>query len=713
MRSIGFLAAAALFACACGGNNENHNQQDAGVQDDAAHQWDVNRPQQDATPQQDTGPVTCLVSADYGTLGDLGGYVSDGADITDSAAYVAALNNATKPDLIWFELYDGYGVFANGIKPGTYQLTGDELGYDTCGLCVTYTADYDLDNGSWLQDYMATGGTVVIEEVTPRFKGSFSNLTFARADIDGSTGATTLFDDCTSAIGGGTFDAWFGATATFKIIGLTDFHGQLDPTGTTQKGGAAALSAYVASERNSCTLVVGAGDMVGASPPLSSFFNEEPTIKALNLMGLDVSALGNHEFDKGLTALNSLIALAEFDYTSANLTNLSTNLTGVAAPYVIYDFLDVKVAVIGITDTDLAAVTLPANLGTITVNDQAATIAAVQAARTAAATAGATVFIGAFHAGADTATTGQVFTIANGLTGFDAFIGGHTHYADLNALTTTGNIPIVQPAGQGQSYARISLTVDTTSGAVTARTAEIVPALTASVTPDPAVVTLLDGYRTQLSPLLDGVIGQATATFPRDGATERKAEAPLGNLVADALRVTYSTQLALVNSGGLRAPLPSSYVPQTGTPVRPPAAAPWDLVKGDIYQLLPFGNMAVTRTVTGAQLWAMLENGFGQYPTAAGRFPQISGFKVVVKESGAPGARVQSVKLLDNTDIPNDATTFTLATIDYVNQGGDGYTVLNDGTGVQQALMPEVVIAYIDAQNTITPATDGRISFIP
>jgi 5'-nucleotidase len=221
---------------------------------------------------------------------------------------------------------------------------------------------------------------------------------------------------------------------------------------------------------------------------------------------------------------------------------------------------------------------------------------------------------------------------------------------------------------------------------------------------------MLDTYRTQLSPILDGVIGQATATFPRDGNTERLAEAPLGNLVADALRATYATQLAYITAGGLRAALPSSYVPLTGTPVRPPAAAPWDLVKGDIYELLPFGNMAVTRTVTGTQLWAMLENGFGQLPTASGRFPQISGFKVVYNPAAAAGARVVSVKLLDNTDIPNDATTYTLATIDFVNLGGDGYTMLNDGAGVQQALMPEMLIAYIDDLNTITPATDGRIT---
>lgn len=706
MRSIGCLAVAALLFGACGGGSGN--QQDAGVQEDAFHQWDVyHPPQTDGPPQQDTGPVSCLVAQDYGALGVLDGFVNTGSDVTDVVTYIAALDGASAPDLLWVELYNGYGVFENGIKPGTYQLTGDELDYAMCGACVTLTANYNMTTGEWQQDYMATGGTLTITEVEPRVIGTLSNVTFNRAVFEQS--GQTLYDDCTSAVTSGEFDAWFGATATFKIIGLTDFHGQLDTVGgTTPKGGAAVLSAYVAQERNSCTLVVGAGDMVGASPPLSSFFNEEPAIKALNLIGLDVTALGNHEFDKGLTALNSLITLAEFDYTSANLTNIGTELPGAVAPYVIYDVLDIGVAVIGITDTDLADVTLAANRGTLAVADQAATITAVQNARAAAATAGATIFIGAFHAGANPGgTTGQLLEIANALTGFDAFIGGHTHYADLDTTTTTGGVPIVQPNIKGQAYARISLTVNTETGVATARDAEIVQAVAASVTPDAAVVSMLAPYRADLAPILDVVIGQTTATFPRDGSAERLAESALGNLVADALKATYSTDFAYINSGTLRAPLPSTYTPTSGTPVRPPDAAPWDLLKGDIYELLPFGNMAVTRTITGAQLWAMLENGFSQLPAANGRFPQVAGFIVTYNPAATAGSRVVSVTLPDGTTaVANDGnTTYSLATVDFVNLGGDGYTMLADGAGVQQALMPEVVIGYVDAQNTVSPST--------
>jgi len=371
--------------------------------------------------------------------------------VTDSVAYVAPLNSASKPDVLWIELYSGYGVFQNGIKPGTYELSGAELAYDSCGLCVTITADYDMGSGAWQQDYMATGGTVTITEVTPRFIGTLSNVTFTNANIDYQGGGTTeLLDDCASSMNAATYDAWFGATAELKIIGLTDLHGQLNPL--FGKGGAPVLATLIGQERNSCTLVVGAGDMVGASEPLSSFFSEQPTIKALNLIVSTPRPSATTEFDKGLTALNSLVTLAEFDYTSSNLTNIGTELPGAVAPYVIYDVLDIKVAVIGITDTDLAAVTLPANLGTLAVLDQTATIAAAQAARAAAATAGATIFIGVFHAGAAFGGTPAALRHRQRPDRFDAIVGGHSHIADVDTTAATGGALLVQPNIKGQSY---------------------------------------------------------------------------------------------------------------------------------------------------------------------------------------------------------------------------------------------------------------------
>jgi 5'-nucleotidase len=135
---------------------------------------------------------------------------------------------------------------------------------------------------------------------------------------------------------------------------------------------------------------------------------------------------------------------------------------------------------------------------------------------------------------------------------------------------------------------------------------------------------------------------------------------------------------------------------------------PYDLVLGDIFTVLPFGNILNTRTVTGAQLWAALENGVSRIAAdgtgADGRFPQISGFKFTFHYLNAVGSRVTSVQLSDGTPIPNSASaTYTMALPNFVNLGGDGYTVFADGSGATQELDAVVMKEYMQA---VGPAFD-------
>jgi 5'-nucleotidase len=225
---------------------------------------------------------------------------------------------------------------------------------------------------------------------------------------------------------------------------------------------------------------------------------------------------------------------------------------------------------------------------------------------------------------------------------------------------------------------------------------------------------MLVPYRQQLAALLDGEIGTSAATFVRGGNIERRQEVPLGSLVADGMRWRYGTQLAFMNGGGLRAPMPAcSYAPVDTTLKRPcpgyAAGTPYDLVLGDVFAVLPFGNILNTRTVTGAQLWLALENGVRAIDAtgsgADGRFPQISGFKFKFRydiPSGCTSAtacvvsRVQSVTLSDGTPIPNNASgTYTLALPNFVNLGGDGYYMFNDGQGATQELDAVVMKEYM------------------
>jgi 5'-nucleotidase len=495
-------------------------------------------------------------------------------------------------------------------------------------------------------------------------------------------------------------------TEEIQILNVSDWHAQLDPLNGV--GGAAALSTYWKSDRaaNPNTLTLTAGDAYGASPPLSGFFDEEPAVKAMNLMGFDADTFGNHNFDRGIEHLQRMIDLADFSYVSANLRNVDAELDGVA-PYKIFDVGGTRVAVIGITNPEAPTLVFPGRFGSIEVTDP---VAAAEQARRDAREQGAKVFVVIAHMGvtgtdAEGDPSGPLVDFARALDGFDVILGDHT---DIQYRDRINGALVLENRSKGATYARTTLTVRKGNGDVLESTSEFVTPTAAAVQPDPAIVEMLAPYRQQLSAVFDTRIGSATGRFPRTGVLERTGEAAIGNIVADALRTRYGTQLALTNGGGLRAALPSSYVPADPTLDRTDPA-PFDLVTGDVFTVLPFGNVVVTRTVTGAQLYAVLEHGVAAMPAANGRFPQISGFRFTYDSRLPAGSRVRSVTLDGGTPIQRDGTVYTLATNDFVNLGGDGYTMLADGTGTTREVMADVLLAYIQAQGTVAPVLDGRI----
>lgn len=505
------------------------------------------------------------------------------------------------------------------------------------------------------------------------------------------------------------------ASVDLQILSVSDWHAQLDPlsvTGVGNVGGAAVLSSYFQAERaaNPNTLTLTAGDAFGGSPPLSNYFNEETAVLAMNLMGFDADTFGNHNFDRGITHLQQMIDLADFQYVSANLANVDENLTGVK-PYEIFEVGGVKVAVVGITNPEAPTLVFPGNFGTIEVTDP---VIAANKARAQAQQEGAKVFIAITHLGVTGFDAGQAYgpliDFANNVGGYDLILGDHT---DIQYSGVHNNALVVENRSKGFTYARIGLTVNPNNGRVLNRSATFVTPLSSAVTPDPAIVEMLAPYRAALAAVFDEPIGVATGLFPRGGNIERRNEVAIGNLLTDAMRWRYGTQLAMTNGGGIRAPLPSSYLPADTSLRRTSpgyaAGPPYDLVVGDAFSVLPFGNVVVTRTVTGAQLYAALEHSVSSMPAANGKFAQISGFRFVYDPNLPAGSRVVSVELEDDTPILPDGTLYSLATNDFMNAGGDGYTMFVDGQGVTREVMADVLIAYIQDQGTITPTIEGRI----
>ncbi|HEX9680148.1 MAG TPA: 5'-nucleotidase C-terminal domain-containing protein [Anaerolineales bacterium] len=514
-----------------------------------------------------------------------------------------------------------------------------------------------------------------------------------------------------------------GETVDLQILDVSDWHAQLDPlsvSGVGLVGGAAVLSAYFQADRaaNPNTLTLTAGDAYGASPPLSSFFEEVPAVEAMNLMGFDADTFGNHNFDRGIAHLQSMIDLADFPYVSANLKNVEDNLADVQ-PFEIFEVGGVKVAVIGITNPEAPTLVFPGSFGTIEVTDP---VPAANRARADARRAGAKVFVAITHlgvAGFDPATGapfGPLIDFASNVGGFDVIIGDHT---DVEFQGIINHALVVENRSKGRTYARMHLTVDPQNGRVLDRSAEFVTPLASAVTPDPAIEALLENYRSQLAPIFNSVVGESTVFIPRADAcgngAGRTCESLVGNVVADALRHTYGADFAITNSGGLRADLtcPTADNPSDFCPAYTPP--PFPITRGQVLTVLPFGNVVVTLEVNGAELKTMLENGVSAMPGANGRFPEVSGLCFTYDISAPAGNRVTGAvfQAADGTctgpavDL-TAATTYTLAENDFMASGGDGYPNFASRMTTRE-IMDQVLADYIAAQTPISPAIEGRI----
>ncbi|MCZ6739740.1 MAG: 5'-nucleotidase C-terminal domain-containing protein, partial [Actinobacteria bacterium] len=357
------------------------------------------------------------------------------------------------------------------------------------------------------------------------------------------------------------------------------------------------------------------------------------------------------------------------------------------------------------------------SFGTIEVTDP---VPAANKARAAARRAGAKVFVALTHLGVtgedgDGNATGPLIDFANNVGGFDLILGDHT---DVEFSGIINNALVVENESRGVEYARVSMTVDPSNGRVLDRGVEFVSAVSSDVVPDPEIVAFLDPLRTALDTLLGVVIGQSTVLIPRADScgtgNGRTCESLVGNVVTDAMRDRYSTDFAITNSGGLRADLTCPDPDIGGDFCPPPNGGDHEITAGQVLTVLPFGNNAVTLTVTGAELKDHLERGVSAMPGVSGRFAQVSGLCFTYDIDGAVGSRVTGA-VFQNPDGTCSATavdltagsTYTLAENDFMSAGGDGYPV---DISTTRDFLDQVVSDYIANNTPISPSIDGRIT---
>ncbi|MET0762915.1 MAG: 5'-nucleotidase C-terminal domain-containing protein [Thermoleophilaceae bacterium] len=504
-----------------------------------------------------------------------------------------------------------------------------------------------------------------------------------------------------------------------SIVGLNDFHGQLDQTTSLMDGlnatvgGAAKLATMFDEEASSLpgrTLLLAAGDNVGASPPNSALLDDMPAIDVENAWGLDATAFGNHEFDFGVERILAHQERADFPFLSANIVE---EATGREPPWMqtskVFRVNGVRVGVIGATvRTTPELVRADATEGLVFL-DEATRIRRESALLRRR---GVKVQLVVIHEGAVLGANrinalpaarweGPIIGIVEALqdTTIDLVIAGHTHRA---ANTFVGRIPVVEGFNAGASYSVAQLMLkgsDVVWAGTATRTAKNL-----GVASRADVQAIVDAANAETAELRNQVIGTQSIDILR--APNRDRESAMGNLVTDAMLDKYpGVDAALTNSGGLRQDL--RFAPSG-------AEQPGEITWGEVFAVLPFGNRTVIETVTGEQLRAALVNGFQPacdpaFPGGTGRFPQVAGLRVTYTCNGTTPA-VTGLARADGTPVaPTD--TVRLVTNDFMFGGGDGYTALAGGTDVLQPGdgLLEVTIEYISANSPVAPAVEARI----
>jgi 5'-nucleotidase len=473
-------------------------------------------------------------------------------------------------------------------------------------------------------------------------------------------------------------------TVQLQVLGVNDLHGNLEPTLVSGQaaGGVAYLGSYLAAARAADpkgTITVHAGDTVGASPLISSWFHDEPTIKATNLLGLDAGTVGNHEFDEGGPEMLRLIqgghrddgeqlkggedtsdpdyAGADYPYVSANVIYADSGRY-VLPPFTILKREGVKVGVIGVTTTETPSIVVPDAVAPFKFGDLSD---AVNKQVKVLNKLGVHTIVVLAHAGGfqdpGKDPAGEILTeTAQMSPDVDLVVAGHTH-SFLN--TKVNNALVVQAYRYGTAFDKVTLTVDRRTKDVTASSADVVTTYDAGIQPQADLAALVQTYKDRIAPVSSRVVG--TAASPATRAVTPAGESALGDLIADAQAHETGARIALMNPGGIRADLKAG-----------------QLTFGDLFAVQPFDNGLVKMTLTGAQLKAVLEQ---QFPAAGDKILQVSGIKETYDKTRAEGDRITALTLADGTAV-DPAASYTVACNSFLATGGDGFTVFKEGTGV-------------------------------
>ncbi|MFF5006350.1 esterase-like activity of phytase family protein [Streptomyces phaeochromogenes] len=542
------------------------------------------------------------------------------------------------------------------------------------------------------------------------------------------------------------------ATVDVQLLSFNDFHGNLEPpTGrdanlgskldpkSTPVGGAEYLAARLGQLRQGAdtSLTVAAGDIIGASPFLSGLFHDEPTVESMEKLHLDVTSVGNHEFDEGTGELLRMqhggchpedgCFIKDEPYNGAGFPWLAANVIDrtsgkpLLAPTWTKKVEGVKVGFIGMTLEGTPEVTGQSGIKSVRFLDEV---------RTANASArelrrqGVEAIVVLLHEGGVQAgsygqcdgISGPIVDIAKNLDpAIDTVVTGHTHQPYICSLPDPAGNPrlITSASSFGRVVTETRLPVDRRTGDVVRdQVAAMNHLVTRTGAKDADQTAVIDKWKALSAPLANRVVGSVTADITR--SETRDAESDLGNLVADAQLAATSAperggaQIALMNPGGVRADL--VYPSSSG------GEAPGEITYAEAFAVQPFAGSLVSVSLTGAQIERILEE---QFNDSGARAPTLvlgvsKGLTYAFSRSAPVGDRIDPASIKLNGEPLRPGATYRVTANTFLAAGGDGFTTFAEGTdtvggGDDIAALTD----YLTANSPASPPGTDRVTELP
>jgi 5'-nucleotidase len=538
-------------------------------------------------------------------------------------------------------------------------------------------------------------------------------------------------------------------TVNLQLLSFNDYHGhltpptgtdatlgaQLDPAGNLV-GGSEYLATHLQLLRSGHpnSLTVAAGDLIGGSPFLSGLFKDEPSVETLNTDGidLDVSSVGNHEFDEGLTELLRMqnggchptegcfdadgYDGADFQWLAENVIHENTGDTVLPGTSVV-EVDGVKVGFIGMTLEGTPEIVAASGIRGLKFLDEvdAANAAVPQLEAQGVRAIVVLLHEGGFQAGTYnqcTGISGPIVDIAENLDAqIDAVITGHTHQPYVCNIPDPSGAPrmVTSASSFGRVITETNLTINRSSGNVQrAKTTAVNHLVTRNVAPDAELTGIIAKWQSLAGPVANRPVGTITTDITR--AINRQTESSLVNLIADAqLAATVpapsSAQMAFMNPGGVRADL--TYASSTAN------EGDGVVTYGEAFTVQPFGNFVTTKTMTGDMIERLLEQQFTD--TGVRLLLGVSeGFTYTYDLRRPVGDRVDPGSIALNGVPIDPAASYQVTMNSFLADGGDGFTVFIEGTNpIGGGIDLDAFIAYLGANSPVEPAPTDRVTELP